>query len=75
MTQPGRPLMSARNPSGWNPLTLAVLAGAWLALLPNWPLWRALAALPEMATWRGALFIAGFAMMIAALCAARRRST
>ena len=32
-------------PEGWNPLTLAVLASAWIATLPNWPLWRALLAL------------------------------
>ena len=51
----------------FNPLTLAVLAGAWIAALPNWPLWHALLALPENASTRGALFIAGFGVMIAAL--------
>ena len=54
---------------GWNPLTLAVLAGVWIAALPNWPLWRALLALPETASARGALFVAGFGLMVAALTA------
>jgi lipid A ethanolaminephosphotransferase len=58
------------SPSGWNPLTLALLAGVWMAALPNWPLWRALLALPETNSPRGALFVAGFAIMIAALTAA-----
>ena len=50
----------------WSPLTLAFSAALWIAVLCNGPLWTALAALPEMATARGALFIAGFALMIAA---------
>ena len=54
---------------GWNPLTLAVLAGAWIAALPNWPLWRALLALPETSSARGALFVVGFGVMVAALTA------
>jgi len=48
-------------------LTLAVLASVWIAALPNWPLWQALLGLPEVASTRGALFIAGFGVMIAAL--------
>jgi lipid A ethanolaminephosphotransferase len=55
---------------GWNPLTLAVLAGVWIAALPNWPLWRALLALPETASLRGGLFVVGFGLMIAALTTA-----
>ena len=54
----------------WNPLTLAVLASVWVAALPNWPLWQALAALPETASVRGAVFMLGFGVMIAALTAA-----
>jgi len=62
---------SASDPRGterarWSPLTLAFWAGLWIALLCNGPLWSALRALPEMATARGAIFIAGFALMIAA---------
>ena len=57
-------------PEGWNPLTLAVLASAWIATLPNWPLWRALLALPETASTRGGLFVIGFGVMIAALLTA-----
>ena len=46
-----------RPAPGWNPLTLALLAGAWIAALPNWPLWRALLTLPETgASPRGLLF-------------------
>ena len=52
---------------GWNPLTLAVLASLWIAALPNWPLWQALLALPEVESTRGALFVIGFGVMIAAL--------
>ena len=54
----------------WNPLTLAAVAGVWVAALPNWPLWRALAALPEMASVRGTVFMFGFGVMISALIAA-----
>lgn len=56
--------------TGWNPLTLAALAGLWTAGLPNWPLWRALLSLPETDSARGALFVAGFALMVAALTTA-----
>ena len=52
---------------GWNPLTLAAIAGAWTATLPNWPLWQALLALPETRTARGVLFVLAFGAMIAAL--------
>lgn len=50
-----------------NSLTLALGASVWIATVGNWPLWRALGALPEMAALRGAVFIAGFALAIAAL--------
>ena len=55
--------------AGLNPLTLAVLAGVWIATLSNWPLWQALLALPEMRSLRGALFVVGLGVMIAALTA------
>ncbi len=48
-------------------MTLATLTALWLAGFANWPLWRALADLPEMASARGALFIAGFVLAVAAL--------
>ena len=61
-------LTADRTPArGWNPLTLAALAGLWIASLCNWPLWRMLSRLPEMASPRGALFMIGFGVMIAAL--------
>ena len=52
------------------PLSLALLGAAWIATVGNWPLWLALARLPEMASARGALFIVAFALMVAALTAA-----
>ncbi len=58
-------------PSRWraprNPLTLALFAGVWIAVFANWPLWRALARLPELTSPRGVLFMVGFAAGIAAL--------
>lgn len=50
-----------------NPLTLAAVAALWIGTVGNWPLWRALVDLPEMVSGRGALFIGGFAMVIAAV--------
>jgi lipid A ethanolaminephosphotransferase len=65
------PTSDAReNRCGWNPLTLAVLTAVWIAALPNWPLWRAMLELPEIASLRGALFLAGFALMIASFLSA-----
>ena len=58
------------EPRTWNPLTLAALAGVWIAALPNWPLWKALFALPETSSLRGVLFSIGFGLMIAALMTA-----
>jgi len=56
--------------AGWNPLTVAVAAGLWIAVFANWPLWQALLALPEMSSTRGAVFVSGFALMITALLTA-----
>ena len=61
---------SAGAVSGWNPLTLAMLTGVWIAALPNWPLWRALAALPEMSSVRGWILMTGLCLMIAAMATA-----
>ena len=69
MTTPRAHADSTERRTGWNPLTLAVLAGLWLAGLPNQPLWHALLALPETLSARGAFFIVGFGLMIAALSA------
>ncbi len=69
MTQPSQPTpASASTPR--NPVSLALVAGLWIATVCNWPLWRALWALPEMHTPRGALFVAAFSVMIAALSTA-----
>lgn len=59
-----------RSRDGWNPLTLAFGAALWMAVLCNGALWRALLALPETASLRGALFVAGFGLMIALLTGA-----
>ncbi|HMC15671.1 MAG TPA: phosphoethanolamine--lipid A transferase [Albitalea sp.] len=64
---PARP---TSNRLALNPLSVAVLVASWIALFANWPLWRALAVLPEMASLRGALFIAGFGVMVAAVTTA-----
>ncbi len=65
-----RPARSLRSPREWNPLTLAVITGVWLAVLPNWPLWHALARLPETASMRGTGFVVAFGVMIASLTTA-----
>jgi lipid A ethanolaminephosphotransferase len=56
--------------SSRSPLALALGSALWIALLPNAPLWRALAALPEVAGIRGALFMLAFGGAIAALTTA-----
>ncbi|HEX6706972.1 MAG TPA: phosphoethanolamine--lipid A transferase [Albitalea sp.] len=61
------PPTSPSPPSSFNPLMLALFAALWIAALANWPLWQALARLPEMASMRGALFIGGFALGVGAL--------
>ena len=63
-----RPTPTART--GWNPLTVAVLAALWIAAFANWPLWQALLALPETNSPRGTVFVTGFGLMIAALLTA-----
>ncbi|WP_298833468.1 phosphoethanolamine transferase [uncultured Piscinibacter sp.] len=56
-----------RPAQGWNPVTLALLASLWLASVANWPLWRALLALPENGNSHGLLFAGSFAAMVGAL--------
>ncbi|MGD9834599.1 MAG: phosphoethanolamine transferase [Piscinibacter sp.] len=58
--------MIDRSGHPWNPVTLALLISLWLATAGNWPLWRAVLALPEHAGSRGLVFAAGFAAMVAA---------
>lgn len=66
---PSRSASLRRSAGAWNPLTLALLAGLWIGSVGNWPLWWTLVRLPEMATSRGALFIAAFGLMVATLSA------
>lgn len=51
----------------WHPITLVVLAGIWIAAASNWPLWHALAALPEMHGVRLAVFGGSMFLVVAAL--------
>jgi len=53
--------------SSRNPLTLAAIASLWLASVGNWPLWRAMVELPELASVRGALFMLSLGLVIASL--------
>jgi len=69
MADPTSPVRDRSN-RRWSPLALAAIASLWIASFGNWPLWRALARLPEMASPRGALFFIGFGLMIAALTTA-----
>ncbi len=55
---------TTRSPS--HPLWFTVTLALWLATVGNLPLWRALWALPDIAGWRGGLFMVGCALFIAA---------
>ena len=58
------PSPTTRSPR--HPLWLTVTLALWLATVGNLPLWRALWALPDIAGWRGGLFMVGCALFIAA---------
>jgi len=64
---------SGRAPSAtrrdWHPVTLVILAGIWIAAASNWPLWHALAALPEMHGLRALVFGGSMFLIVAALTA------
>ena len=53
-----------------SPLTLAWLTAFWLGIVCNWPLWKALLALPETSGLRSLLFMAAFAGIISAVLGA-----
>jgi len=53
-----------------SPLLLAWLTALWLGTLCNWPLWKALLALPETGSPRGLLFVLAFAGIITGVLAA-----
>ncbi|MBC7994326.1 MAG: phosphoethanolamine--lipid A transferase [Rhizobacter sp.] len=63
------PASAVSDDRGWNPLSLAWLASAWVATLMNWPLWAALDRLPETHSVRGRLFLLALCAMLAALTA------
>jgi len=50
-----------------NPLTLAAVISLWLASVGDWPLWRAMGELPELASVRGMQFIASLGLMVAGI--------
>lgn len=54
-------------PISLNPTSIALVTAAWIGAFSNWPLWQALARLPEMSSARGTLFIAGFMLAVMAL--------
>jgi lipid A ethanolaminephosphotransferase len=56
-----------RPPISLNPTSIALLTAAWIGTFSNWPLWQALARLPEMSSVRGVAFIAGFVLAVTAL--------
>ena len=51
-----RPILAFAARGDWHPLALVALAAVWIAATANWPLWRALAALPELRGLRLAVF-------------------
>jgi lipid A ethanolaminephosphotransferase len=59
-------LLSWFRPEPSRPLSQAWLAALWMGLLANWPLWRQLQSLPEIAGARGLLFTFAFAGMVTA---------
>jgi lipid A ethanolaminephosphotransferase len=69
-TAPARRSAALPAPASRSPLAVALACALWIALLPNWPLWRALAALPEMSSLRGAAFMLAFGLVIAAVMTA-----
>nr|WP_316638647.1 phosphoethanolamine--lipid A transferase [uncultured Roseateles sp.] len=62
--------MRSHSQTQTSPLFLAWLTALWLGTLCNWPLWKALLALPEINSLRGGLFLLAFAGMITGVLAA-----
>lgn len=72
---PSTPLLLARRlirptSAPWSPTALVLLVALWLATVGNLPLWRALAALPEVQGPAGIGFAVGFAVLIGGVLAA-----
>ena len=61
---PSRSLFSARRFSPW---VCVLLAALWMAVVGNLPLWRALAALPELGNTRGLAFGLAFGVGVMAM--------
>ena len=59
-------LLAWFQPDTTRPLTQAWLAALWMGLLANWPLWKQLQSLPEIAGARGVVFTVAFAGMVTA---------
>ena len=63
-TKPSRFLFAARRFSPW---VCVLLAALWMAVVGNLPLWRALAALPELGNARGLAFGLAFGVGVMAM--------
>jgi lipid A ethanolaminephosphotransferase len=59
-------LLAWFRPDPNRPLSQVWLAALWMSLLANWPLWKQLYALPDIAGARGLAFIVAFAGMVTA---------
>jgi lipid A ethanolaminephosphotransferase len=59
-------LLAWFRPDPSRPLTQAWLGALWMCLLANWPLWKQLQSLPEIAGARGLIFTLAFAGMVTA---------
>ena len=51
-------------------LSMVLLASLWLAVVGNIALWRSLMQLPDLTGWRGVVFGAAFALIIASVLTA-----
>lgn len=65
-TAPSHPV----PPLAWSVRSLTWLLAGWLATAGNLPLWQQVWALPEVGGLRGALFIAGFGVLVFGLLTA-----
>ncbi len=63
---PFKRLLTWFQPDTSRPLTQVWLASLWMGLLANWPLWKQLQSLPEIAGARGVFFTVAFAAMVTA---------
>lgn len=63
-------LQGRLSPHPLSPLRLSWLAALWMGLVGNWPLWRHMLQMSDLAGWRGQLFVLVFAGIVTALMGA-----